>query len=194
MDEPIGIKQNKLICRYIGQTILHTLSIYNTQRYCPLFQLLFHINITSFIIFKLYNVISKLIIEIFDIFQSRKYNSLKKRYDRFDFECDQIVISIFLLSILSLIMYNTFGYYIFFAGLQLLLISCKILIESIEWLLYDFSLYVNRIVVRKSGELEIDKTSCFDLFKAGVWYACTKKYKKSIFYMILTGDSDIVGF
>lgn len=142
LNEPMGIKQNKIINHQLGTAILRTFGAYDCIP--PLLRvpcLLVHLAVMADFITRVYSKLAGLIIETVRIFQGKNFNRVKKRTERVDFKFDRIIIATFLISLVVLFMYNLIGYYVVFMLLLVVRGLCTLILDMVRFCLYDFTEY-----------------------------------------------------
>ncbi|KAM0678196.1 hypothetical protein BDAP_001211 [Binucleata daphniae] len=175
LDEPIGIKQNKIINLYIGNFFLITLgyiknmtSRANTSILCT------YLWCISWLIVKIFSNILKMLKELIFIFQGKNYNRIKRRVDKITIGSDRVVIAVFLFAMLVLAVYNLFGYFILCYFILNVINLYIFLFDIIEFLLtVDFSLYCKKTIV-KNKVVEYQRLTMFDRIMAGIVYCRCK--------------------
>lgn len=189
INEPIGIKQNKIISHLIGKIILDSFSILNCIE-CKLLRvisLLLNFIFFTLFIFKVYFKLITLICEMLNIFQGKNYNKVKKRTERMNFKFDRIIIASFLFSLIVLFIYNIVGYYLFFLMLYFAFHFWIIGLNFFRFMMLDLNNYV--IMGRRGIRLLNKKEKIY----FGILYAikmsvfCQEKFLISI----LTGNIKI---
>ncbi|KAM0673898.1 pig-Q [Gurleya vavrai] len=167
MDEPIGIKQNKMINQQIGQTFVFCLDIANNQnKYFKPFLLIIILAIFSKIIINAFGKILLMLKEIFDIFQGKNYNRLKKRDDKIDYEYDRIVFATVIFSIFCLIIYNIIGYYLLFLVCFYFYKLMNFLGSIFDFFFTDLSMYKKKCYIEDNCVKYIKITKFEKLFFA----------------------------
>lgn len=186
LSEPLGIKQNTIFNHLIGNFIIKSYNISNSKDTSNILNLhnlyfIFQTKLITKIIFRLYNKIIQLIIEIFYIFQSRNYNVIKKRTDQINYKCDRIILATFLLCLLLVAIYNLIGYYLMCLVIVFVFECFVFLGNFLDVLRVDCEgLRKNMRLERRKGIFYCvgDEINFSDRVKVGLRYA----FSLSIFY------------
>lgn len=107
--QPTGIGQSKIIKTLLGNAFIYILDLQEEADHAV------SLKICACIVSTAYFHVFKFLEEIFYLLNDRTYNSAMGRYDVLHLKTDQIVLSVFLFSVLAIVFFNLVLFYFFFA-------------------------------------------------------------------------------
>lgn len=118
VDDPIGIKQNKLIKLYFAKFYE---AIFNLQlfildheigMYLPPTFWFWHIKLCNMALCKIFSFTFSILTELISIFRGKNYNKIKYRMDDVQYSPETIILASIFFAFVLLILYNIIGFYI----------------------------------------------------------------------------------
>lgn len=145
-DEPMGIKQNKLVKRYFIQFFVYTFDVETrvmASRYAKLVPINLHyIGLRSYnaMICRIYKLAVDTLLDCMHIFGGRNYNTLKSRIDKMEYSVDVIILASIVFAFTLLILYNIVGFYVLAVLYRAVIAVCELCVATVAFLcVTDFS-------------------------------------------------------
>ncbi|KAL0266019.1 UNVERIFIED_CONTAM: hypothetical protein PYX00_011736 [Menopon gallinae] len=157
-DNPMGIKQNRLLKTYFAEFFICTSRLQmmaamsrHAWMIPPRYNILC-LRVFNTLVSQLYRHAVQVLVDCINIFGGRSYNALKRRTDRVEYPPDVIILASIVFAFTTLVLYNIIGFYILAAAGQAveatlnIFISTAMLALSSDALLYEGDAVKVRVV------------------------------------------------
>lgn len=102
---------------------------------------------------RIFNWQYTILLSLFQLFQGKKHNVLRKRIDSCDYDLDQLLLGTILFTLLFFLLPTVVVFYITFAGSRMAIISLKAVLESILAFLNHFPIFALMLQIKDSQRL-----------------------------------------